>query len=290
MVMQQTRRFFLAGALASPFVITSRALAATAFEAAKQSGAVTVGLANEKPYAYVEPNGQVTGAIVEVLRAALAPYGITKISANTGAFGTLLPGVMARRFDIIGAGMFISPKRCEQIGFTNPITRVGGAFASKTGNPKGLKSLKDVAAKPNARIGTQLGTSQVDEIKQAGIAPGQVSLFATDDEAIAGLQAGRVDVIYFPDLELNSLIRTHADVGIARVADYQQVLGADGAPSFNHQAFGLRKEDGDFTAALDTQIASLLASGKMLELMAPFGFTQAEMPDPASKTAKLCVA
>ena len=289
--MQFNRRTVLSlsgAAIATPFIITERARAATTFEAAKQSGRVSVGLANEKPYAYIEPDGSVTGAVIEVLRAALKPYGIDKIEANAGAFGTLLPGVMAHRFDVIGAGMFVSPKRCAQIGFTNPITRVGGAFAAKTGNPKTLRSLKDVAADPTAHLGTQLGTSQVDEVKQAGIKPDQVSLFATDDEALAGLQAGRVDVIYFPDLELNNLLRTHGDAGYARVTDFVQIVGADGQPAFNHQAFGLRKDDADFIAAIDTQLGAMLADGRLLAAMAPFGFTQAEMPDPANTSAKLC--
>lgn len=275
-------------ALAMPFVITDPARAATTFEAAKQSGRVSVGVANEKPYAYVEPDGAVTGAVIEVLRVALKPYGITTVDANAGAFGTLLPGVMARRFDIIGAGMFISPKRCAQIGFTGPITRVGGSFAAKEGNPKKLRSLKDVAADPTARIGTQLGTSQVDEVKQAGIQPSQISLFATDDQALAGLKADRVDVIYFPDLELNNLLRTHGESGLARVMDFVQTFGSDGKPAFNHQAFGLRKEDADFIAAIDAQLSSMLSSGALLAAMAPFGFTQAEMPDPADTSAKLC--
>ncbi len=287
------RRAVLTGAgatLAAPFVITRPARAATTFEQAKQSGRVAVGLANEKPYAYVDPDGTVTGAIVEVLRAALKPYGITGIEASAGAFGTLLPGVMARRFDVIGAGMFISPKRCAQIAFTDPITRVGGAFAAKADNPKDLHSLKDVATNPAARIGGQLGTSQVDEIKQAGIAPAQISLFATDDEALAGLQAGRVDVIYFPDLELNTLLRTHGDTSLARVSSFKQLVGADGQPAYNHQAFGLRKEDADFVAALDSQLGAMLKDGRLLAAMAPFGFTESELPDPANTAAKLCAA
>ena len=55
--------------------------------------------------------------------------------------------------------------------------------------------------------------------------------------------SGRVDVIYFPDLELNDWLRTRADPGYERVADYVQILGPEGKPTFNHQAFGLRKED-----------------------------------------------
>ena len=54
---------------------------------------LVVGLANEKPYAYIETDGTVTGAIIEVLRAALKPMGIDKIEANINEFSALVPGL-----------------------------------------------------------------------------------------------------------------------------------------------------------------------------------------------------
>ena len=191
---------------AAPFIARRAWADETTFQQAQRTKSITVGVANEKPYGYVDTDNKATGAIVEVLRATLAPYGITDVQAKVGAFDTLIPGLLAKRFDVIGAGMYIKPKRCQQIAFSNPLTQAGGAFAGKKGNPKNLHSLADVAKNSDAKIGTQLGTSQVDEVKQAGIPEDRVTLFSKDTEALAGLQAGRVDVIYFPDLEINNLL------------------------------------------------------------------------------------
>ncbi len=275
---------------AAPFIARRAWADETAFQQAQRTKSITVGVANEKPYGYVDTDNKATGAIVEVLRATLAPYGITDVQAKVGAFDTLIPGLLAKRFDVIGAGMYIKPKRCQQIAFSNPLTQAGGAFAGKKGNPKNLHSLADVAKDSSAKIGTQLGTSQVDEVKQAGIPEDRVTLFSKDTEALAGLQAGRVDVIYFPDLEINDLLVTSADSSLERVEPYVQILDAQGKQVFNYQALGLRKEDTDLLEAINKQLGEMLANGKLLAILQPFGFSANELPPVAVTAEKLCAA
>src|SRR5580692_159794 len=123
------------------------------FEKAKASKSITVGIANEKPYGYVDTDGRLTGAAIEVMRAVLAPYGITELKGTIADFDAMIPGVNAGRFDVVGAAMYIRPKRCQAIAFSNPFDRSGGAFASLKGNPKNLHSLKDVAANKDVKIG-----------------------------------------------------------------------------------------------------------------------------------------
>lgn len=275
---------------AAPFIAWRAWADETTFQQAQRTKSITVGVANEKPYGYVDTDNKATGAIVEVLRATLAPYGITDVQAKVGAFDTLIPGLLAKRFDVIGAGMYIKPKRCQQIAFSNPLTQAGGAFAGKKGNPKNLHSLADVAKDSTAKIGTQLGTSQVDEVKQAGIPEDRVTLFSKDTEALAGLQAGRVDVIYFPDLEINNLLVTSADSSLERIEPYVQILDAQGKQVFNYQALGLRKEDTDLLEAINKQLGEMLANGKLLAILQPFGFSANELPPVAVTAEKLCAA
>lgn len=277
--------------LGAGLVAAPRAFAAGgAFEKAKAAKSISVGISNEKPYGYVETDGKLTGAIIEVLRATLAPYGITDVKSTIADFDALIPGVGAGRFDIIGAGMYIRPKRCAAIAFSNPLTRAGGAFVAKKGNPKNLHSLKDVAANKDAKIGTQTGTAQAEELKAAGIAADQTVLFSKDTEALAGLIAGRADVIYFPGLELNELIATNGSPDVERVTEFQQILNADGSPAYNYQALGFRKEDVDLVDAVNAQLATLLSSGKLLALLSPFGFSANELPEAGVTAAKVCAA
>jgi polar amino acid transport system substrate-binding protein len=264
--------------------------AETTFTAARWTKRLVVGIANEKPYGYVGTDGKPTGAIPDVIRAVLQPYGITEIDAKVVDFDALIPGINARRFDIIGAGMYIKPARCRAIAFSNPVTRSGGAFITKRGNPRGVHSLKDVAARPDVKLGTQTGSSQVEEVKQAGIARDQTVLFAKDNEALAGLQAGRVDAIYFPDLEVNTLLQLAKDSTLERVAPFEQIIGPDGKQVWNYQSLGFRAADADLVAAVNTQIAKLLESGRLLEVLKPYGYTENELPPPDVTASSLCGA
>lgn len=250
-----------------------------------RSQGLTAGIANEQPYAYVGTDGKVTGANVEILQAILAPLGISKIETPITEFGSLVPGLAAGRFDLIGAGLFINTARCKVIGYSNPVTRSGGAFIVKAGNPLNLHSLKDVAASGKARLATQPGSNQVQEAKDSGIATGNVVLFDKDTEALAALEAGRVDVVYFPDAEIIGLVKKANSPTIERALPFNQIPDGEGKPTWNYHAYGLPKNDPEFTQAFNEQLAKLRASGELLKILQKYGYTENELP-PADMTAE----
>src|SRR5690349_11223516 len=115
------------------------AFAETTLQRAKRQGYIRVGFANEAPFGYATPDGKLTGEAPEVAKAVLAKMGISQVDGVLTEFGSLIPGLLAGRFDIIAAGMFITPKRCEQIRFSEPSYGIGQAFLVKKSNPKNIK-------------------------------------------------------------------------------------------------------------------------------------------------------
>lgn len=253
------------------------------FAEARRKGTLRVGIANEKPYGYIDANGALQGAMVELLKAVLSPYGITRLDAHITDFNALVPSLLANRIDIIGAGMFIRPARCGSVAFSDPISRIGGSFLVKKGNPKNLHSLADVTRQPGVKIGTQPGVDQQQEVVQSGVSGGQIVLFSKDTEALAGLQADRVDAIYFPALEVNNLLATSGDTALERAQPFEQPKG-----SYHYQAFGLRKNDTDLLAAVNSSLATLLSSGKLLAILGAFGYAQSDMPPAGTRASEIC--
>lgn len=285
------RRFLACGAAVVTLgALPSLARAETTLERIKRTGTVSVGIANEKPYGYVETDGRLVGAIPDVILAALEPHGVKDMKAEIVEFNALIPGINANRFDIIGAGMYIRPARCEAIAFTNPVTRAGYGFAALAGNPKGVHSTADLASHADAIVGTQNGSAQVEELDKAGVPGDRVVLFSNATEALAGLKAGRVDVIYFPGLELGDLLKTANDPAFERVEPFHQTIGADGQPEYGYSALGLRKGDEDLKQALDAEIAKMLESGRLLEIIANYGYGQDELPTSNDTAERLCAA
>src|SRR5690606_9449688 len=95
--------------------------AQSTLEAAKAAGTIRVGYANEAPYAYMDSgSNKVTGEAVEIARVVLKRMGVNEVEGVLTEFGSLIPGLQAKRFDIIAAGMYITPERCQQALFSNP--------------------------------------------------------------------------------------------------------------------------------------------------------------------------
>ena len=287
-----TRRHLLAGAAAvsSSLILPSIARAEGTMARIMKDGVVRVGIANEKPYGFVDTDGKVKGAIPDVIAALLAPHGVKELKADIVEFNSLIPGINSDRFDIIGAGMYIRPTRCEAILFSNPVTRTGAGFAAPKGNPKGVKSVADVAAHADAIVGTQNGAAQVEELAKAGVPADRVVLFANATEALAGLKAGRCDIIYFPALELNELLKTANDPSVERVEGFKQIMAAYGEPDYGYAGLGLRKADTDLKEALDAELAKLLSSGKLLEIISQYGYGKEELPDGVKTAEQICKA
>lgn len=132
--------------------------AGSTLEKVQEAGVIKVGYANEAPYAYQDDSGNLTGEAPEIARAVLSEMGITEIEGVLTEFGSLIPGLQAGRFDMIAAGMYIQPERCEQIAFSDPTDGIGEGFIVQPGNPKGLASYEDVLSTPDAKLGIVAGT------------------------------------------------------------------------------------------------------------------------------------
>src|SRR4051794_35676063 len=74
------------------------AFAETTLERAKKDGFVRIGFANEAPFGYATPDGKLTGEAPEVAKAVLAKMGIPQVDGVLTEFGSLIPGLKARRF------------------------------------------------------------------------------------------------------------------------------------------------------------------------------------------------
>src|SRR5262249_10285911 len=104
-----------AGLACAGIIGVGEAFAQTTLEKAPREGYISVGFAYEAPYGYATPDGKLTGESPEVVKAVLDKIGIPQVDGVLTEFGSLIPGLEAGRFDIIAAGMFITPKRCAQV-------------------------------------------------------------------------------------------------------------------------------------------------------------------------------
>src|SRR5438128_6899053 len=161
------------------------ASAETTLERAKKQGFIRIGFANEAPFAYATPDGKLTGEAPEIAKVILKRMGIPEVDGVLTEFGSLIPGVKAKRFDIIAAGMFINPKRCKEIAFSEPSYGIGEAILVKQGNPKGIKDYSSIAANHDLKLAVMAGAVEVGYAKDSGVPQDQLVIFPDQSSLLA---------------------------------------------------------------------------------------------------------
>lgn len=259
------------------------------------SGEVRVGFANEAPFAFARPDGTLDGEAVKVAERVfqiLAEQngleGIEMVGVLS-TFGSLIPGLQAGRFDVITAGMFINPGRCEQVLFADPEYTIGEGLAVKAGNPLGLNSYEDIAANPDVRVGTGAGFAEFDIMQQVGVSEDQITLFDTNEDGIAALQADRIDAYTATSAAITAVLEAVGDDSLEK-ADFSQPI-VDGMVVANFGGAAFRLEDRDFRDAFTEALNSLKESGELAEILESvegFSSTGGEAAPADVTTADLC--
>ncbi len=114
-----------AGLSALALTIGVTSASALTVEEVKSQGYIRAATANEVPYSYMQPDGTSAGIGPDVANAVLKSMGIEEVNWTVTPFGTLIPGLKARRFDFAAAEQNISPERCKQVAFTEPNSSYG---------------------------------------------------------------------------------------------------------------------------------------------------------------------
>lgn len=260
------------------------ASAQTTLEEARAAGYIRVGFANEAPFGYATTAGELTGEAPEVARHILSKLGIPEVDGVLTEFGSLIPGLQAGRFDIIAAGMFINPTRCEQIAFSEPSYGIGQALLVPTGNPLGLMTYDDIAKNPEIRLGVMAGAVEKGYAESSGVAADQISAFPDGPSGVAAVRTDRIDAFALTSLSIANLATTAGpDAGVESAPPFDTVAGESVK---GHGAFGFRREDTDLLEAFNKELVAFLGTPEHLALVTPFGFGKDYLP--VKTTAELC--
>ncbi len=250
----------------------------------RATGVVRIGIANEAPYGYLDTErGVVTGEAPEIARVVFHRMGIDDIEVVSTDFGSLIPGLQAGRFDVIAAGMYITPERCTQIAFSDPTYRIGETFVVPHGNPRGLHGFGDLL-RIHGKLGVVGGAVELGYAKRLNVPEDQLVIYNDNVSALEGVRTGRSDAFACTLLTAQDLLGKNGD-GLAIASPFEQPV-IDGKEVWGYGAFGFRRA-GPLLRAFDHQLHDLIGTPEHLALVRPFGFGEPTLP--AGKTAaELC--
>ncbi|MFC5244466.1 ectoine/hydroxyectoine ABC transporter substrate-binding protein EhuB [Streptomyces atrovirens] len=250
-------------------------------ERLRAQGVARLGIAGEIPFGYIDKNGELTGEAPELAKVIFKRLGVDRVQAVPTEFGSLIPGLNSQQFDIVAAGMYINPERCEQVIFSDPDYQMLDSFIVRKGNPLGLQNYKDVVEK-KAKFATGTGYAEIAYAVEAGYERGDILIVPDQVAGLNAVETGRADVFAGTALTTREVVKksTRAEV----TEPFKPIV--NGEPHVDGGAFAFRPNETNLRDAFNRELHKLKDSGELLRILKPFGFTENEMTDMTAK--ELC--
>ncbi|REB08575.1 ectoine/hydroxyectoine ABC transporter substrate-binding protein EhuB [Sporosarcina sp. BI001-red] len=236
----------------------------------KEKGVVKVGFANEKPYAY-EEDGELQGAAVAIAKAVFENLGIDEVDGKLSEFGNLIPGLGAGKFDVITAGMAITPDRCGNVAFGEPEIKYGEGLIVEKGNPMNLMSYKDIAANPEVKVAVMSGATEKEFMIKEGVAESQIMMVPDIPASFSAVESGRATVTTGTEMTIKMALESANIDKLEFVNEFEQPE-IEGVPSYGAAAF--LNEDDELREAYNAELKKMKENGEIAALIEPFGFTE----------------
>lgn len=283
----QTRRSFIASLAVAATLSVAPASAQSTLQERVDAGKVTIGIHNRAPWGFKTETGEVAGFHPDLVREALAPLGITEIDFVVTEFGALIPGLQARRFDMIASGIAITPERCKQVIFSEPDLSVVDAVIVKKGNPMKIRSFDDIIANPDFILAGGRGTLNTQHALKAGVPEDRMMQVPSGQESLSAVLADRAHGSVMSAPTAMMLLKDPKLSDLERAAPFTGLLRADGTPEAMATAIAFRPDDTELRDAYNERLAEMKKEGAVKEIMQRYGFSEDDAA-PERSTENLC--
>lgn len=213
------------------------------------------------PFEFVE-GGKIVGYgqdLTALIMKDLTAQGV-KVKQLDLPFQGLLPGLLAKKFDMANSAMTMTAERAQKVAFTVPFaTSTPTVVARKDDNS--IKKIEDLVGKV---VGAQQGGAGVGQLKrlderlrnEKGAGLKEVKEYIGFPELYGDLLNGRIDAVQNALPLLAVLIKQHPDK--------YKLVGTHGDSTY----FGwvLRKEDSDLLKYVNDRLIRLKEDGTVREL------------------------
>ncbi|MDQ0391903.1 ectoine/hydroxyectoine ABC transporter substrate-binding protein EhuB [Labrys monachus] len=260
---------------------------ATSLEEVKSNGYIRGASANEVPYSYMDENGGAKGIGPDVATAVLKSLGVNEIDWSVTPFGSLIPGLKAKRFDFVAAEQNILPDRCKQVTFTVPNSSYGEGLLVPTGNPKKLHSYEDIKKDPSIKVAIVSGADQLDFLHDLGVPDSQIVMIQANADALSTIQTGRADAYAATELTVAQLVKA-GGTGVEQAEPFSDPV-IKGKPARSYGGFDFRPEDKDLYEAFNNGLIAFKKTDDYKKILTSYGLSPESVEAARSKSVEdLC--
>jgi polar amino acid transport system substrate-binding protein len=250
------QRGLAAAAASAPlFGFTRAALADDTLAEIKKRGELMTATEMQFPPFDISDNGTYKGLDRDLIDAVGKEMGL-KVSYLDLPWTSVLPGLEAKKFDLVIAPVTITKERMKRYAFSVPIADATAALM-KRADDKSIVKAEDIAGKT---VGGQKGTAQVAQLKAFSATlpkPVEVKEYVDNNQASADLAAGRIDAT------VNSLPNL-AYAAQQRPDTFAVVTPPFGQPTYF--SWVARLDDKSLMDAINAAIVKVEAEGTMAKI------------------------
>lgn len=246
----------------------------TSLSRLRDRGIIRVGYAIEAPYAFLTPEGKVTGESPEIAAYVVSRLGIRKILWRMVEFRSLIEELEAGRIDVIAAGMYITPERASRVSFSEPTFQVQQGLLVPKGNPRHLRSYRQLVHIADIKVAALSGSFEEKTLQSLGMPVHRLIAVPDARTGQVAVESGAAACLALSSPTVRWMTRK-SQTGQTEMAQPFDDMSTEAR---GYGAFAFRKEDRRLRAAWDRVLKSYIGSQKHRELIARFGFSSAELP------------
>jgi len=204
------------------------------------------------PYEFRDEKNNLKGFDIDLMEAIAARIG-KKIEWIDMPFDSLIPSLLAKKIDIVAAGMSATEERAKKVAFSQNYEVSMSAFIVKADNG----AIKTVADMKGKTVAVQLGT--VQETYSQSLEGVEVKSFQKFDDCVREVILGRVDATLM-DIPVAKSYVEHKDfTGKIKIAFEQEITGSG-------KALAMNLKDVAFIEAVKNALAELEKSGELAKM------------------------
>lgn len=209
------------------------------------------------PFNSIDSNGNLTGFDVDLIKAMCEEAGVTCKVVSQDWDG-IIPGLLAKKYDAIIAGMTITDERKKQVSFSNPYATAWPRFVA----PKDKAEEMYAEDFKGRKIGVQRATIFANFLEDKYADKVEVALYDSQENANLDLENGRIDAVLSDNLVIEEFLKS--DSGQAF-----QFIGPElKFPKWFGEGLGIavRQDDTSLLELLNNSLNAVVKNGKHKEI------------------------
>jgi len=251
------------GLVASPILMPPSTAADPVWDNVVETGVIRAGTdPTWPPYESIDDAGNIIGFEVDLANAIAEKLGLT-IEWQSVGFDTVIPSIQAKTLDLGVSGFSVTADRLEVVQFTMPhsITRGQVIMLESRRDALGITTVDSLADLKTlgVTVGTQTGTTEQDELNDAGVDNRPFNDFGAAITDMASANPS-VDAVYAETPITSSWIAQYQAQGKNIVVIYDI--------PYWPVAFMVNKDAHTFVEKIDGALADIIASGQLAVLRA----------------------